>query len=416
MIFKMAARATQDNNEPKTSSDISKSNHETHTGLKEPILTVFNEAPATESSETVPSQPKSAFTTRQKRWIVFIAASAGWFSTASSFIYFPIIPFLAQDLNVSVEKINLTVTSYLVVSGIFPTILGSVADHYGRRPILIACISLYVAVNVGLALQRSFAVLVTLRMLQSIAISGESNDWTSILQSKDKANSNSYVLLRVRISRRHYYPGQQRCLRRPNVVLVGYRSCHSTFCSISDRLLTRNSVNTPPSVAPLISGLLLIGWTWPTVFWFLCISSAVVLIAVVLFLPETCRRLVGDGSIRGNTWVTSAPVPFLMAEKSRNSAEAPSQDAVASRLDEFKRVINPLAAAISLDKKRGTWLAVACYGVFYTMYSCTQASLSTIFVEIYGVSGLVAGVSYIPFGVGSVTASTITGECLNPPR
>ncbi|EGO53713.1 hypothetical protein NEUTE1DRAFT_143467 [Neurospora tetrasperma FGSC 2508] len=88
----------------------------------------------------------SLFTSSQKRWIIFIAALGGWFSTASSFIYFHAIPFLARDLHVSIEKINLSVTSYLVVLGIFPSITGSAADRYGRRPVFIATLAVYVAV------------------------------------------------------------------------------------------------------------------------------------------------------------------------------------------------------------------------------------------------------------------------------
>jgi MFS family permease len=116
--------------------------------------------------------PYSLFTTKQKKWIVAIAASAGWFSTASSFAYFPAIPFLAKDLNVSVNLINLTVTSYLITSGVFPSITGAAADRYGRRIVLLVSLALYVAINVGLALQLSFAGLFVLRMVQSAAISG----------------------------------------------------------------------------------------------------------------------------------------------------------------------------------------------------------------------------------------------------
>lgn len=123
------------------------------------------------NSTSTPSY--SVFSSRQKRWIVFIAASAGWFSTASSFIYFPAIPFLAHDLDVSIQKINLTVTSYLVASGIFPAIAGNAADHYGRRPVFIVSIGVYIAINIWLAIQRSFAALIALRMFQSAAISGQ---------------------------------------------------------------------------------------------------------------------------------------------------------------------------------------------------------------------------------------------------
>ncbi|ROV96974.1 hypothetical protein VSDG_04160 [Cytospora chrysosperma] len=75
-------------------------------------------------------------------------------------------------MNVSVQDINLTVTSYLIASGIFPTVTGSVADIYGRRVTLMVSLTAYAAINVGLATQRSFAALFILRMLQSVAISG----------------------------------------------------------------------------------------------------------------------------------------------------------------------------------------------------------------------------------------------------
>lgn len=126
----------------------------------------------TELEEPALTPSYSVFTTTQKRWIIFIAALAGWFSTASSFIYFPAIPFLARGLDISIEKVNLTVVSYLIASGIFPSVFGNAADHYGRRPVFILTIGLYVAVNIGLAVQRSFPALVTLRMVQSFAISG----------------------------------------------------------------------------------------------------------------------------------------------------------------------------------------------------------------------------------------------------
>ena len=119
-----------------------------------------------------PSQPYSAFTHQQKTWIIAVASWAGWFSTASSFIYFPAIPFMASQMNVSVQRINLTVTAYLVASGVFPTITGSVADRYGRRITILLCLSLYVVMNIGLAVQRSFPALFILRMLQSATISG----------------------------------------------------------------------------------------------------------------------------------------------------------------------------------------------------------------------------------------------------
>jgi MFS family permease len=117
--------------------------------------------------------PYSIFSLPRKRWIVFLVAMAGWFSTLSSFVYFPAITALSESLNVSISKIDITVTSYLVVSAIAPAISGDLADVSGRRPVFIVMLLVYVTANIGLALQHSYVALLLLRMLQSAGISGE---------------------------------------------------------------------------------------------------------------------------------------------------------------------------------------------------------------------------------------------------
>lgn len=56
----------------------------------------------------------SVFSRNQKRFIVFIASWAGFFSPISGTIYYPALNPLASDLNVSNTLINLTLTSYMV--------------------------------------------------------------------------------------------------------------------------------------------------------------------------------------------------------------------------------------------------------------------------------------------------------------
>ena len=122
----------------------------------------------------------SVFSKWQKRWIIFLASFAGWFSTLSSFIFFPTIPTLAQDLHTSVGNINLTVTSYLIFAAVAPSIVGSFADTSGRRPAYIAALMAYIVANIGLATQSSFAALFILRMLQSASISSMTHQGESI--------------------------------------------------------------------------------------------------------------------------------------------------------------------------------------------------------------------------------------------
>lgn len=81
----------------------------------EKSTTIDLETPQSHGDNTeVGTVDYSVFTHNQKRFIVFIASWAGFFSPVSSQIYFPALNTLAKDLNVSNSLINLTLTSYMV--------------------------------------------------------------------------------------------------------------------------------------------------------------------------------------------------------------------------------------------------------------------------------------------------------------
>ncbi|KAL8994627.1 MAG: hypothetical protein Q9169_005449 [Polycauliona sp. 2 TL-2023] len=120
----------------------------------------------------VQEAPYTVLTKPEKRWIIFLVAMAGFFSPLSTNIYFPAIKYLARDLSVSVELINLTITAYLICQGIVPSLVGDTADMIGRRPVYIAAFIVYLPANIGLALQDSYAALLVLRVLQSSGSSG----------------------------------------------------------------------------------------------------------------------------------------------------------------------------------------------------------------------------------------------------
>ena len=119
-----------------------------------------------------PTVQYSVFTKWQKRYIVTLVALAAWFSTLSSFIYYPAIPVIAQDLGLSITDINLSITTYMAFSAIAPSITGDASDIYGRRPLYLLTLGMYLIANIGIAVQSSFVGLLLLRMLQSAGISG----------------------------------------------------------------------------------------------------------------------------------------------------------------------------------------------------------------------------------------------------
>ena len=107
-----------------------------------------------DSSQAPPPQ-YSQFTAFQKRSIVFIITFAAPFSPLSSFIFFPAINALSLNLHVPVQKINLTITSYMIISGIAPAVMGDLADMTGRRIVYLLAFGIYLVANIGLAVQTS---------------------------------------------------------------------------------------------------------------------------------------------------------------------------------------------------------------------------------------------------------------------
>lgn len=191
-------------------------------------------------------------------------------------------------------------------------------------------------------------------------------------------------------------------------ILAMHRYCMCSEIACNDGhpsvLISQYSLNTPLSVAPMISGFLLIRWKWPSIFWFLSVLSPAVLLILFLFLPETCRRLVGNGShCRGMSSV-NRPISFILCPN-RMDASADRQ----LKQQPAPKLPNPLGI-LSLLKDRTTLAAITCYGIYYMVHSCLQASTSTLFVELYHISGLSAGLIYIPFGVACSIASVVAGK------
>lgn len=142
-------------------------------------------------------------------------------------------------------------------------------------------------------------------------------------------------------------------------------------------------------------------------FWFLTLASAACLILMIVFLPETARNVVGDASINAKG-VNKALVPFLSPRR----VQADEESTRKIRREGSWQISNPWAT-LKLLRSPDTAIILLAYGINYTVYSCVQASLSTLFVDIYLVSGLVAGMIYLPFGVACALTAFLTGRVLD---
>ena len=66
------------------------------------------------SQHDIDEKPYSVFTYNEKRLIALCCGMAAFFSPVSGQIYFPSLPSIAKDLNVSMTLVNFSITSYIV--------------------------------------------------------------------------------------------------------------------------------------------------------------------------------------------------------------------------------------------------------------------------------------------------------------
>ncbi len=311
--------------------------------------------------------PYTIFTNHQKLGIVLLVAFASLYSPLSNFIYYPALAAVANDLHTTLSKVNLTITSYMIVSGVAPMILGSIADQSGRRPVYLLMFFMYVLANVGLAFQTSYPALLLLRMLQSAGGSATIGIGYGVVGDITES------------SERGAYMGILGC--GPNVA---------------------------PGLGPVLGGILAqkAGWRW--IFGFLAMSGALSLALIAAVLPETARNIVGNGS-RPATGLNKS-ILTLWQEK-KNTRSNRHQGGASEDVPQHVKlkIPNPIGS-ITIFLCKDTAPVILVYAVFYNAYSCLQASLSSLFINIYGYRELEAGLIYIPFGVGCFTASLLSSK------
>ncbi|MDE2435905.1 MAG: multidrug effflux MFS transporter [Sphingomonadales bacterium] len=85
----------------------------------------------------------------------------------------PALGQIAAELHVTdPNRRQLVVGLFLFFAGIGSLLPGSLADRYGRRPVLFACFAGYIALSVACALARDFALLLVLRAVQALCTAG----------------------------------------------------------------------------------------------------------------------------------------------------------------------------------------------------------------------------------------------------
>ncbi len=178
--------------------------------------------------------------------IAFVVAALSMLAPFTIDTYLPSFPAIAADFGASHAQMQQTMGVYLLAFAVTTLIYGPLSDGFGRRPVIIGALLLYVLGSVGAALSASIGGLLCWRVVQGLSAGA------------------GVVVGRAMV--RDVFSGHhaQRVLSQAMLIFA-----------------------LAPAIAPMIGGMLQDWSGWRAVFWFLALLGVSELLVIVWRAPET---------------------------------------------------------------------------------------------------------------------------------
>ncbi|SHI61430.1 drug resistance transporter, Bcr/CflA subfamily [Ruegeria lacuscaerulensis ITI-1157] len=93
-------------------------------------------------------------------------------SVLSLNMFLPSLANMAVDFRADYALVNLSIAAYLAVSAVLQPILGPMSDRFGRRPVLLVCMTVFVAASLGCVLAESIWTFLGFRLMQAAVVGG----------------------------------------------------------------------------------------------------------------------------------------------------------------------------------------------------------------------------------------------------
>ena len=167
-------------------------------------------------------------------------------------IILPSLPRMAQHFGVDYALMQLAVSLLLLTNAVVQVVIGPVADRYGRRPVMLVAMAIFLLATAGTLIAPTAEVFLAMRMLQAISATG-------------------MVLARAVV--RDMYPAAQAAS------MIGYVTMGMSIA---------------PMLAPTIGGVLDEAFGWRATLWFLLLIGAAIAILIWIDLGETAAPTTGS--------------------------------------------------------------------------------------------------------------------------
>ncbi|KAF2138217.1 uncharacterized protein K452DRAFT_338843 [Aplosporella prunicola CBS 121167] len=316
---------------------------------------------------TPPQTPYSAFPPARRRLILLIVTAAGFFGPLSGAVYLPSLVVFQDVFDASAAAVNASITVYMAVFAVAPLLGAPLSDHFGRRPVYLSTLLLFITANILLStLPASLAALFVLRVFQAlgacVVTSVGAGVVADVYEPAVRASAMAVFLLGPQLG---------------------------------------------PILGPVIGGQFASAGSWRWGFAFLALACFPVYLAVALLLPETLRCIVGNGS---TSISTSSSNWFIIPRLRLRAPPAP-------RSDKFPRPLRPSLRTFVQLLQYPPHLIVSVNGAlqFAGLY-CIYTSFPRVLKTVYGFSTREVGYAYLAPGLVMLLASLVAGRASDAHR
>jgi len=155
----------------------------------------------TDLSKTGPHVEKGRSRQKQKylgeKGLIALITVLSAFVPLSTDLYLPALPGMALYFDVSSDLANLTLILFFVFFSAGMLFWGPLSDKYGRRPVLLIGLSIYLVASLGCAISWDIYQLIAFRILQAIGGSGAFAVATAMIKDIYDSKSREPILAMV---------------------------------------------------------------------------------------------------------------------------------------------------------------------------------------------------------------------------
>lgn len=160
--------------------------------------------------------------------------------------YLPSFPAMGRDLAATPAQLQQTLSVYFLTFAVMTLFHGTLSDSFGRRPVILGSLTVYIAASLGCAAASDFGQLLFFRVLQGASAGAGMVVGRAVIRDSFEGHDAQRLMSLV-------------------TMIFGLA----------------------PAIAPVIGGWLQSWWGWQAVFLFLTGYALVLLVLAAAYLPET---------------------------------------------------------------------------------------------------------------------------------